>query len=129
MSLVGTLAHIHPCAHCGADNLLLPPQILLYMPNLVGYARAGLLAAVVRVGTSDPVTCCYLCLANMVLDGVDGALARALHQASLAAIGRRSLTGQACITRLWVSFVDIWCSHVRPLWLSILRRRVRVIHN
>ena len=78
-----------------APTHCVPPQILLYVPNLVGYARVGLLAAALRVGTSDPVTCCYLCLANILLDGVDGALARALNQASLSATKERCLSSPA----------------------------------
>ena len=64
-----------------------PAQVLLYVPNLLGYARTGLLAAALRAGTSDPVTCFYFCLANILLDGIDGAVARALNQASCPATG------------------------------------------
>ncbi len=90
------------------------PQILWYVPNLVGYARAGLLAAALRIGTVEPVTCCYLCLANILLDGIDGALARALNQASQPATGRHGLTCRARVICLWRrSQPEASCSHAR----------------
>ena len=68
-------AQLHPCR---------PSQILLYIPNLLGYARVGLLAAALRAGTPAPLACFNLCLVNILLDGVDGALARTLDQAGHA---------------------------------------------
>ncbi len=55
-------------------------RVLLYAPNLVGYVRVILLLASAAVMSSHPRVCLSLYLANIVLDAVDGALARALGQ-------------------------------------------------
>lgn len=55
-------------------------HVLLYVPNLVGYARAGLLLAAAAVERSRPQLCLWLFALNFLLDGVDGTLARRLGQ-------------------------------------------------
>lgn len=55
--------------------------MLLYVPNLVGYSRLGLLGASLYTGTARPALTLSLFLVNFALDGVDGMLARALQQA------------------------------------------------
>lgn len=56
-------------------------QVLLFVPNLVGYCRLGLLGASLLAGTARPALTVFLFLVNFALDGVDGMLARALQQA------------------------------------------------
>ena len=55
-------------------------QVLLFVPNLVGYCRLGFLGASLLTGTSRPALTASLFLVNFALDGVDGLLARALQQ-------------------------------------------------
>lgn len=56
-------------------------QILLYVPNLVDYLRVALfLAAFLLAGPSHPGVLAALYILCFALDGVDGYLARELHQ-------------------------------------------------
>lgn len=57
------------------------PQVLLYVPNLIGYIRLLLLASAIWVGTSRAGVTYWLFAVNMLLDGIDGVLARRLQQA------------------------------------------------
>ena len=62
-----------------------PGEVLLYVPNLIGYGR---LAAIIYgfhgdgVFDSAPLTFLLLYALNMALDGIDGAAARRLNQTS-----------------------------------------------
>ena len=68
---------LHPVCPC--------IQVLLYAANLVGYGRICLLAAAVASGHHRPHTTLTLFLLNFCLDGLDGNLARRLHQVALSA--------------------------------------------
>ena len=57
-------------------------EILLYVPNLIGYARLVLLGAGIAFFQSHPPTFLGLYLLQMSLDMVDGYLARLLSQES-----------------------------------------------
>ena len=56
-------------------------EVLLYVPNIVGYVRLALLALAIATGNQKHYyTAFYLVVLNFALDAVDGILARALHQ-------------------------------------------------
>ncbi len=60
-----------------------PQEVLLFVPNLVGYVRLALLAAAAclhHAAAASPHTVLVLLVISLVLDAVDGALARALGQ-------------------------------------------------
>ena len=63
-------------AHKACDS----QDVLLYVPNIVGYVRLALLAIAVAVGRQQYYIAFYLLVTNFALDAVDGILARALHQ-------------------------------------------------
>ena len=71
--------------------------MLLYAPQLVGYARIALIGGALLSGTAQPHLTAGLFLANFLLDGLDGYLARKLQQARrwLA----RTKMGQFCRMR------------------------------
>lgn len=54
--------------------------MLLTAPNIIGYGRVGLLGLALASGTQAPRRTLSLFFLNFVLDGVDGAVARRLHQ-------------------------------------------------
>jgi hypothetical protein len=54
--------------------------VLLYAPQLVGYARIALLGTALLSGAARPHLTAGLFVANFVLDGLDGYLARRLKQ-------------------------------------------------
>lgn len=65
-----------------------PHEVLLFVPNLVGYVRLALLAAAAclhHAAVANPHTVLVLLVISLVLDGVDGALARALGQVRIEA--------------------------------------------
>ena len=55
-------------------------DVLLFIPNLVGYIRIALLLITVALGEHRPLIGLLLFVANFAFDGLDGILARALHQ-------------------------------------------------
>lgn len=57
-------------------------EVLGYVPNIIGYARGFLLWIAFYVAPSRPEQAFWLLLTNLVLDGVDGAVARRLKQTS-----------------------------------------------
>eukprot|EP00035_Acanthoeca_spectabilis_P024311 m.453271 g.453271 ORF g.453271 m.453271 type:complete len:230 (-) comp20470_c0_seq1:610-1299(-) len=59
-----------------------PTQVLLFVPNLIGYARIILLVAALPYMQTDPVTAMVLYFLSSFLDAFDGAAARALGQSS-----------------------------------------------
>ena len=74
------------CAHqfTHERNCLLQ-DILLYVPNIVGYVRLVLLTLAVAAGNQHLYhTAFHLLVVNFGLDAVDGILARALHQVRIA---------------------------------------------
>ena len=77
-------------------------QVLLFVPNLIGYCRLGLLGASLLAGTARPALTVSIFLVNFALDGVDGMLARALQQ--------------ACTTSMCCKFnvlACVQCVHIR----------------
>lgn len=54
--------------------------MLLYVPNIVGYARIVLLCIAAVHSTSKPLLSYWLFLVNFITDGLDGILARRLNQ-------------------------------------------------
>ena len=66
-----------------ADLLRKRLQILLYVPNIVDYLRVAIfLAAFLLAGPAHPGVLAALYILCFALDGVDGYLARELHQVS-----------------------------------------------
>jgi len=59
-----------------------PWEILLFVPNLVGYVRIGVVIAALTAGTSHAELVVWLFIICFVLDFVDGLLARRLNQTS-----------------------------------------------
>ncbi|GMH39104.1 hypothetical protein BSKO_07002 [Bryopsis sp. KO-2023] len=57
-------------------------QVLLLIPNVVGYVRVALLLAAIAAAPRCLVLCWWCFLVNFALDGLDGALARRLGQTS-----------------------------------------------
>jgi len=57
-------------------------MIALYWPNIVGYARLTLLLFGLFIVWSHPILGCICFIVNLVLDAVDGFLARLLNQVS-----------------------------------------------
>ncbi|CAL5219819.1 g1730 [Coccomyxa viridis] len=58
-------------------------DVLLYIPNIVGYVRLALLVLAIGIGREQQYYIAfYLLVINFALDAVDGILARALHQES-----------------------------------------------
>lgn len=57
-------------------------QVLLNAPNLVGWVRIALLTAAIMVAPSNPVAAWWATVGSLVLDSVDGILARRLGQAT-----------------------------------------------
>lgn len=55
-------------------------DVLLFIPNIVGYIRIALLLTTVALGEHQPLIGFWLFVANFALDAMDGILARALHQ-------------------------------------------------
>ena len=56
-------------------------DVLLYVPNIVGYVRLALLALAIVIGRQQQYyVAFYLLILNFALDAVDGILARALNQ-------------------------------------------------
>lgn len=59
-------------------------DVLLFIPNIVGYIRLSLLATATLLGQRHASLIFGLLVTNFALDAVDGILARALHQVSPA---------------------------------------------
>jgi len=57
-------------------------QVLLYVPNLIGYARVILLIASLFFMLNDPWTTAGLYMSSALLDAFDGHAARILGQCS-----------------------------------------------
>ncbi|XP_072034352.1 uncharacterized protein [Amphiura filiformis] len=57
-------------------------EVLLYIPNIIGYIRIILLIAAWFCYATNPVWFIILYLTNVILDGIDGAIARKLNQTS-----------------------------------------------
>lgn len=55
-------------------------QVLLYVPNLIGYARIVLLLASLRTMLHDPYVTASLYMLSALLDAFDGMAARRLNQ-------------------------------------------------
>lgn len=55
-------------------------HVALFVPNLIGYLRLVLLAAAFCTGVSAPQLTYCLFLVNLLLDGLDGIVARRLNQ-------------------------------------------------
>ena len=55
-------------------------QVLLYVPNLIGYARIILLFLSLRTMLTDPYTTAALYMLSALLDAFDGMAARKLNQ-------------------------------------------------
>ena len=55
-------------------------QVLLYVPNLIGYARIILLLLSLRTMLTDPYTTAALYMLSALLDAFDGMAARKLNQ-------------------------------------------------
>ena len=55
-------------------------QVLLYVPNLIGYARIVLLLLSLRTMLTDPYTTAALYMLSALLDAFDGMAARKLNQ-------------------------------------------------
>ena len=66
-------------------------QVLLYAPQLVGYARIALLGTALLSGAARPHLTAGLFVVNFVLDGLDGYLARRLNQV------RQHYSARACL--------------------------------
>ncbi|KAG0730046.1 CDP-diacylglycerol--inositol 3-phosphatidyltransferase [Chionoecetes opilio] len=58
-------------------------RVLLYIPNIIGYARLSLLLLAFSLLPSSPVGFVSLYVASIILDGFDGYAARKLRQCSL----------------------------------------------
>jgi len=59
-----------------------PTQVLLFVPNLIGYARLIFLAAAIPYMQTDPITAMGLYFTSSFLDAFDGLAARTLDQTS-----------------------------------------------
>ena len=60
-----------------------PAGVLLLVPNVLGYIRLLLLFLGWAKASSQPWTALVLFSLNLVLDGADGAIARALNQVQI----------------------------------------------
>lgn len=57
-------------------------QVLLYVPNLIGYARIACALYAFAIAFTDPVQCLVFYFASFVCDELDGRFARMLQQTS-----------------------------------------------
>ena len=68
---------------CAAGAAVTPRDVAVFVPNLITYARAALLLGVPALdAASRPLAAAALYAASAALDGLDGAAARALGQAT-----------------------------------------------
>ncbi|KAK9834989.1 hypothetical protein WJX81_002501 [Elliptochloris bilobata] len=96
-------------------------QVLLFVPNLVGYARLALVGAAACIGaeTQSAALCSYwLFLGNFVLDGLDGVLARRLCQVS--AFGAFLDVAVDCFSRAVVWVWAVGPAATVPVTLELL---------
>ncbi len=91
-------------------SLLQCRPVFLYAPNLVGYFRLCLLAGSLLSGTRLPEVTLGLLCTNLVLDGLDGYLARRRGQVSCGWQGQNS--------RLWRD---------RPLPMGSCSRNIKLL--
>jgi len=67
----------------GPRALPLPEQVLLFVPNLIGYSRIALTLASVYLALDNWQLSMYCYLASFILDFFDGLAARQLNQCEL----------------------------------------------
>eukprot|EP00053_Salpingoeca_punica_P009421 m.84424 g.84424 ORF g.84424 m.84424 type:complete len:218 (+) comp15019_c0_seq1:67-720(+) len=104
-----------------ASSASAPPtarQVLLYVPNLIGYARCILL--LVGFSLTSPLWFCILYCIQAILDGFDGVLARRLNQCSAFGAWFDVVIdniGRACLwSRISPHFALVGCVE----WLTFL---------
>lgn len=62
-------------------QLCMVPQVALFVPNLIGYFRLLLLGTTFFTGTKSCQLTYWLFVTTLLLDGLDGIVARRLKQA------------------------------------------------
>ena len=88
--------------------------ILLYAPNIVGYVRLALLVCGLSISMKHPFFAAICFIGNLVLDAVDGFLARFLHQTSTFGaildytMDRISLTSYAILLAIMYPNYMLW---------------------
>ena len=92
-------------AYCRGESEKLPRNqtlirrhVFLFVPNLVGYLRLCLLAGSLVTGTAFPAATLILLCFNLLLDGLDGYLARRLGQVQMMLMVQMNC--RACHQRL-----------------------------
>lgn len=109
---------------------------MLYVPNIIGYARIVLLCVAASHSTTNPLLTYWLFLVNFISDGLDGILARRLNQVSLYGafldiaidIAARGLLWVSCAPHPWgflMTFLEMLvfvCTHAVREYINIHTR-------
>ena len=98
--------------------MVTPRQVLLFVPNLIGYARVVLLLAALAVSLSDPVLFLVFYAGSFLLDAADGYAARLLGQSS-----RFGAVLDMVTDRVATNALVLLLSHLFPralLWFQLL---------
>ncbi|CAM9597909.1 unnamed protein product, partial [Chrysoparadoxa australica] len=96
-----------------------PRQVLLYVPNIIGYIRIGLLGAFVHLALNNWVVALACYGASFTMDALDGAAARWLQQTSKLGIVLDMVTDRCGTAALLVILALVYPEHLRAI-ISLL---------
>ena len=95
-----------------------PTQVLLYVPNLIGYARVGLLVASLFFALGQPVVFLALYAASFLLDAADGHAARLLDQTSKFGAVLDMATDRVATNALVLTLSHLYREYI--VWFQLL---------
>lgn len=114
----------HTAAAAAAAPAVPPPapveahQVLLYVPNLIGYVRLLLLLAAAACSNQWGSICCYL--ASQLLDAADGHAARMLKQVSVFGACLDQLLDRISTCLLYISNATAFPQYSAVFFLLLL---------
>jgi len=102
---------------CLTDMSVSTTQVLLYVPNLIGYARILLLLASLPFMLSDPWTTAGLYMLSALLDAFDGHAARLLNQCTKFGAMLDQLTDRAATSMLLMALSVLYPKYI--IWFQL----------
>lgn len=92
-------------------------QVLLYVPNLIGYARIILLLLSLRTMLTDPYTTAGLYMLSALLDAFDGMAARKLNQCTKFGAMLDQLTDRVATSMLLMALSVLYPKYT--IWFQL----------